>query len=258
MIYLVIACSSFVSSLLTFFSGFGLGTILMPFFALFFTVPAAIAMTALVHLLHNLFKTGLLWKNVEWKVVQRFGLSAVGAAIPGAYLLNYLAQLPSLITYKMFNVIFVIKPVNMVAGVLLMIFATIGLLAVKGSFFRIKWAILGGILSGFLGGLVGQQGAFRSAYLVQVGLKKEQFIATNSAIAIFVDMARLSIYGLSLEFLFSDANNWSYMGVAIFAAFLGALLGNVLLKKITIDLIHMLVIVILYFLGLALTLGLIS
>jgi len=37
-------------------SGFGLGTLLLPVFALFFPLPVAIAATALVHLANNFFK----------------------------------------------------------------------------------------------------------------------------------------------------------------------------------------------------------
>lgn len=45
---------------LTLFSGFGLGTILMPVFALFFPLPLAISATAVVHFANNIFKFGLM------------------------------------------------------------------------------------------------------------------------------------------------------------------------------------------------------
>ena len=53
---ILICLAAFLASLLTFFSGFGLGTILMPVFALFFPLEMAIALTGVVHLLNNLFK----------------------------------------------------------------------------------------------------------------------------------------------------------------------------------------------------------
>lgn len=56
MSYLIICSVAFVASGLTFFSGFGLGTLLLPAFALFFTVEKAIALTAVVHFLNGLFK----------------------------------------------------------------------------------------------------------------------------------------------------------------------------------------------------------
>jgi uncharacterized membrane protein YfcA len=57
------------ASLLTFFSGFGLGTILTPFMAIFFPVETAIALTGIVHLLNNLFKFVLVRRHVDWPVV---------------------------------------------------------------------------------------------------------------------------------------------------------------------------------------------
>ena len=55
----LIAFAALVGSTLTLFSGFGLGTMMTPVFALFFPVPLAIAATAVVHLASNLFKLGL-------------------------------------------------------------------------------------------------------------------------------------------------------------------------------------------------------
>ena len=48
--YVVIVIVALCVSMLTLFSGFGLGTLLMPALAIFFPVPVAIAATAIVHL----------------------------------------------------------------------------------------------------------------------------------------------------------------------------------------------------------------
>nr|WP_051136025.1 TSUP family transporter [Sandarakinorhabdus limnophila] len=80
----VIAVVAALASALTLYSGFGLGTILLPAFALFFPVPVAVAATGVVHLLNNVFKAGLLWRQADWRVVLRFGLTAVPAAMLGA------------------------------------------------------------------------------------------------------------------------------------------------------------------------------
>ena len=44
--YVIVCSSALVIALLTLFSGFGLGTLLMPAFALFFPVEVAVAATA--------------------------------------------------------------------------------------------------------------------------------------------------------------------------------------------------------------------
>ncbi len=84
---LSIAVVALLASGLTLFSGFGLGTILMPVFALFFPVTLAVAATAVVHIANNLFKLVLLARAADWRVVLRFGVPAALAAVAGAALL---------------------------------------------------------------------------------------------------------------------------------------------------------------------------
>lgn len=48
--YIVLSATALATSALTLFSGFGLGTILTPVFAIFFPIEVAIASTAVVHL----------------------------------------------------------------------------------------------------------------------------------------------------------------------------------------------------------------
>ena len=84
---LLVCLAAFFASLLTFFSGFGLGTILMPVFALFFPLEMAIALTGVVHLLNNLFKMYLMGKESNWKIVIKFGIPAVISALIGAWFL---------------------------------------------------------------------------------------------------------------------------------------------------------------------------
>lgn len=52
--YIIVCIVALLGSGLTLFSGFGLGTILVPVFALFFPIDLAIALTAIVHFLNNL------------------------------------------------------------------------------------------------------------------------------------------------------------------------------------------------------------
>jgi hypothetical protein len=60
--------------------------------------------------------------------------------------------------------------------------------------FRGWVAWVAGALSGLLGGLVGNQGGIRSAALITFDLRKEMFVGTATAIALFVDGARVPIY----------------------------------------------------------------
>ena len=93
MSYIIICTLAFVVSGLTLFSGFGLGTLLMPAFALFFPIQVAVAATAIVHLSNNIFKAGLVGKTADSGIVLKFALPAAIMAICGALLLNYFSIL---------------------------------------------------------------------------------------------------------------------------------------------------------------------
>src|SRR3990170_3849329 len=82
--YIIICLVAIIVSALTLFSGFGLGTLLMPAFAIFFPLPLAIAATAVVHLANNLFKVALVGRRADRGVVLRCARRAALAAVAGA------------------------------------------------------------------------------------------------------------------------------------------------------------------------------
>ena len=82
--YAIIAGCALLASGLTLYSGFGLGTLLLPVFALFFPVEVAVAATALVHGANNLLKVAVVGRHAEMELVVRFGVPAVAAAFVGA------------------------------------------------------------------------------------------------------------------------------------------------------------------------------
>jgi uncharacterized membrane protein YfcA len=257
MMLLIITVTAFVASLLTLFSGFGLGTILMPVVAIFFPVAVAVALTAFVHLLNNLFKLALLWRNVDWNIVLRFGLPAMIATVPGAWLLTRLSGLPELHSYSIAGLDASITPVKLTVGLLLIFFATVEWLPVLKKIHIPAGALpFGGLLSGFFGGISGHQGAFRSAFLIRADLDKNQFVASNAAIAAIVDTTRLIVYGLNMSLLMAQVNA-GLLGAATVAAFAGVVAGTIGLKKVTLVFIQRIVATMLYILGIALIAGLI-
>lgn len=98
--FIILPLLAGILAAVTLFSCFGLGTVLMPVFALFFPIEVAIAATAVVHLANNLFKIALVGRLAKRDVVLRFGIPAVIAAFAGAALLAFLAPAAPLATYK--------------------------------------------------------------------------------------------------------------------------------------------------------------
>ncbi|WP_236937460.1 sulfite exporter TauE/SafE family protein [Flavobacterium columnare] len=191
--YIIICIVAFIGAGLTLFSGFGLGTLLLPVFGLFFPIEIAITLTALVHFLNNVFKLFLLGKNADKDVILKFGIPAIIFAFIGAYFLTLLTNQNSLFEYKLENKTFQITLLKILIGFLLIFFALFDIIPkLKRLEFNNKYLSLGGIVSGFFGGVSGHQGALRSAFLIRAGLTKESFIATGVVIACLIDISRIS------------------------------------------------------------------
>ena len=255
--YIIICIVSLIASGLTLFSGFGLGTILVPVFVLFFPIDLAIALTAIVHFLNNIFKLVLLGKNADKKIVIRFGIPSIAAAFIGATVLLLITDMQPLFQYSISNKIFMVMPVKLIIAILLLFFAMFDIVPRFASLqFDKRYLPLGGILSGFFGGLSGNQGALRSAFLIRANLTKEAFIASGVVIACLIDISRLLVYSQHI-ISFGDKFNYTLIIAASLSAFTGAFVGNRFLKKITIVTIQYIVAVMLLVFAVLLMIGII-
>ena len=254
--FVLISLISFFTAMLTFFSGFGLGTILTPVFMAFFPAGMAVALTGVVHFFNNVFKLMLMGRHIDREVALRFGLPAVLFALIGAWILLKITDLPPLFQYNLAGKTLTVYPVKFGVALLLIFFALVEVVPSLNriSFGREKLPI-GGMLSGFFGGLCGNQGALRSAFLIKAGLSREAFIGTSVAISFFVDLSRLGVYmaGFSRSGL---GDNLGLVACATLSAILGAYLGNKLLKKVTLQFLQKVVAVMLIAFSLALGMGL--
>ncbi len=250
-----------LASALTLYSGFGLGTILLPAFALFFPAPLAVAATGVVHLLNNLFKGTLLWEGADWATVLKFGLPAVPAAIAGAWLLSLLGDTSRLFEWSAFGQTFGPSGAALTIGLLMILFAALEL---QRWFQELKapprLMPLGGLLTGFFGGLTGQQGAFRSIFLLRSGLPPKKFIATGVMIAILVDLSRLTTYAASFTSigLHPAGREALLVVVGTLSAFAGAFVATRNLGKVTIGAVRYSVAALMLVIGAALAAGLLG
>lgn len=187
-------------------TGFGIGSILTPLLSLWMDGRLAVAVVALPHLIGTSVRFVMNEGRVDRPVLWRFGLASAAGGLLGA-LLQAEASGPRLML--------------LLAGLLLFVsISELSGLALRMRFTGIT-AWIAGVLSGLLGGLVGNQGGIRSAALMGFGLPRDVFIATATAIALFVDGARLPIY------LWTEgAAMWDARG-AIAVATAGVVIGTV-------------------------------
>ena len=254
--YLIISITAFLAAVLTFFSGFGLGTLLAPVMMLFFPAEVAIAMTGIVHLINNILKLFLTGKHANKSVVLTFGVPAIVASFVGAWILLQISEMPVFFSYQIWGRDMNVYPVKFIIAILLMIFALIEIIPFfKKLQFSQKWMPFGGILSGFFGGLSGTQGALRSAFLIRSGLSKAAFIGTTAFVSTMVDITRLGVYsGGMIRHI--EISNIYILLAAVCSAAAGAVLGNQLLKKVTIDFVKNAVAILLLVIAFGLASGL--
>ena len=259
--FLIVCIVALLVAGLTFIAGFGLGTLLMPAFALFFPLPMAIAATAVVHLANNIFKTGLIGKKADRSIVLRFAIPGFFMALLGAYLLGFLEHVAPLAVYEMAGRTYEVTLIKLIIGLLIIGFALFDLLpSLSKLAIDKKHVVWGGALSGFFGGLSGHQGALRTTFLIKFGMEKEVFIATGILAAVIVDIGRLLVYGVSFyedRFDMLDAHLLQLVLAASLCAFVGSVIGRMILKKVTFRTIQLLIGFLLILMGLGLCFGLV-
>ena len=259
--YFLIAFTSFGAACLTLYSGFGLGTILLPVFTIFFPVQSAIAATAVVHGSNNLLKLFVLGKYADWQLVMWFGLPAVLAAFFGASLMTYTAGAEAAFSYSIGSLEAIITPLKLSMSFMMLFFAMFELVPALSSL-RInrKYIFIGGLLSGFFGGFSGHQGALRSTFLTKLNISTESFVGTNAVIGFMVDAARIFVYGIA--FWNVDSNlllmeQWPLLVIGTMAAFAGVLSGKYFLRKMTMKIVKNITGVLLLIIAVALGMGVI-
>ena len=196
-------------------TGFGIGSLLTPFFALQVDTRLAVAAVAVPHVLGTALRFWLLEGRADRKVLWSFGLASAAGGLTGATLQGWLGN----------------RWLTIVFGVLLL-FAAASQATGWAQRMRFRGALawLAGAMSGLLGGLVGNQGGIRSAALVRFDLPKRTFIATATAIGLFVDGARLPIYlATQHEEIMSV---WPWVGLASVGVCVGTVLGSRVMARI--------------------------
>ena len=196
-------------------TGFGIGSLLTPVLALSVDTRVAVAAVSIPHVVGTAVRFTLLRGRIDRRVLLSFGLTSAAGGLAGAALYELASN----------------RWLNIVFGCLLL-FAAIsestGLL--RRLRFRGWVAWVAGALSGLLGGLVGNQGGIRSAALIGFNLPKETFVATATAIALFVDGARLPIYLASQHDELRSL--WPWILAATIGVTAGTLVGSRALKSV--------------------------
>ena len=196
-------------------AGFGIGSLLTPAIAVSAGAKLAVAAVSVPHLIGTSIRFWRFRREVDWAIVRSFGLTSAAGGLTGA-LLNALATSRAL--EIVFGSLLVLAGASQATG-----------LAQRWRL-RGAFAWLGGALSGFFGGLVGNQGGIRTAAMLGFDVGKRQFVATTTAVALLIDLARVPVY-LALEAA-QLWRLWPSILLATVGVVVGTLFGEKLLARV--------------------------
>jgi hypothetical protein len=235
----LLAALAIVAGAIAALAGFGIGSLLTPALGAAIGTKAAVAVVALPHAIATAVRLWALRGSVDRGVLLSFGLASAAGGLLGA-LLHASFSSPIL---------------AVVLGGLLILG---GSLELTGFGSRVRfpgpWAISAGLASGIFGGLVGNQGGIRSAALLRFDLSPQALVATATATAILVDLARLPVYlvtsGAAL------VANWPTMAALTAGVVVGTLFGAPILRRLPEPMFRRLLATALIILGVGLVVGL--
>lgn len=206
---------AFLAEFLGTLGGFGSSMLFVPLAGYFLDFRSVLGITALFHILSNLTKMVAFREGFDRKLLINLGIPAVGFVIIGALLTESFP--PGIL--KILLGIFLI--------VLSGIFIFIPSLSIKPSKRNV---ITGGILSGFIAGLLGTGGAVRGLVLSSFKLPPGIFIATSAMIDLAIDSSRGVIYFFEGYIHIDDLYLLPYLWVISIA---GTYAAKYILKKLS-------------------------
>ena len=213
-------------------TGFGIGSVLTPLLAVRVGTQLAVAAVSIPHFFATTLRFWRLRAHVDRRVLVSFGIPSAAGGLTGALLHSVAGN----------------RALAIVFGILLVF---VGASELSGLAGRMKFggvvAWIAGALSGFLGGLVGNQGGIRSAALLGFDVDKRAFVATATAVGVIVDGARMPAYFVTQGH--EIAQIWILVAVAVVGAVLGTLFGERLMRRIPERLFRRVVAVLLLILG---------
>lgn len=215
-------------------AGFGIGSLLTPLLSLDVGAKTAIAAVSIPHLVGTTVRFWRLRAHVHRPLLWSFGLTSAAGGLTGALLH---ASVSSPILALVFGLILVFAGGSQALGP-----------ATRWRFHgAVAWAA--GALSGFFGGLVGNQGGIRAASMLGFSISRDEFVATATAVALLVDLARMPVYLVSEGR--AVAAMWPTVALATAGVVAGTFAGGWILARIPEVVFRRAVGVLIFLLGVA-------
>jgi uncharacterized protein len=197
--FILLFAGAFVAAAISGVAGFGGALLLLPLLSHTVGPTLAVPLLTLAQLVGNLSRVGFGFRQIHWRPVGLFLITAVPMAVLGA--LSFLS-IPK-------------HAISRCIGAAILIFAIVRLSKRFHFAFGTRTLLFGGAITGFFSGLVGSAGPLGAAIFLSLNLPPVAYIASEATTAVTLHAVKSLIYQ---RFLHLPANAWLaaiLMGVAM-------------------------------------------
>lgn len=159
--------------------GFGSSIMLMPVLVIVFGPREAVPIMAIAAIMANLSRILVWWREIDWRVCAAYAATAIPAAALGA---RTLLALPPRLIEGTLGVFFILMiPVRR-------------WMASRNLKFRLWHIALGGLVIGYVTGIVASTGPITVPIFLAYGLAKGAFLATEAAGSLAVYVTKAAVF----------------------------------------------------------------
>ena len=232
--YIFLFIIAFFGSVITATIGFGSALVVLSFSTLFWEYKTLVGIVTVYFFANNIFKLFFYGKRIHWKTAGLVLLGSLPLVVLGAFLL---VQIPTETLKRILGGIVLFYVIN---------YQFTPLKKYRPQNFHIP---LIGAVYGFFSGMIGVADPIKAALLNQVGLVKEEFIATMTIIAFIQNFFKISIYS---HFQLVSSRDWLVILGLIIVSLAGVYVGSRIIKKIPVALFKKIVLIMLAIIGIKL------
>ena len=179
MTWIVITLVGLVAGTLGGVVGFGGTVILLPVLTFFFGAKQAVPIMAVAALLGNAGRIWVWWREIDWRAVGAFAVTAVPGAALGAHTLVMLDE----------------RMVEVGLGVFLIAVVPLrAVLARRGWRIGLKGLAAAGAVLGFLTGLVASTGPVNAPLFLAYGLTRGAYVGTEAASSLAMYITKAGVF----------------------------------------------------------------
>lgn len=212
MVYILLIIVSFIAAFISGAVGFGGALLLLPVVTACVGADVAVPVLTIAQLIGNLARMATGFKQIQWKSVGLFCITALPLAALGAFGFSVLPK----------------GAVTRVIGAVLILLVLFMMIYKKEYSGGKKTILTGGALTGALSGLVGTGGPIGAATFLTLGLPPVAYIASEAATATAMHILKTVIYSNLVHLDITALLTGLAMGVAMIG---GTFAANRLIKK---------------------------